>query len=244
MNKRGEREGYGVASFAREGEERGERLVLQMTDRSGKRKEENALRSLLQLLHFQRYSLFSLLSSLSSFLFIFFLLSCDGTQYEFSSRHSYLVLDNNAHQDPTLASAMTPYSGVFVAITLKNKGGAQYYQFTSNQGQSSESIFNAIDQRRTVLLGMNQGLIVGYSTWSDLTFYAYDRECPNCFNPDVVPIRSKALQMSSTGIATCQSCHRKYDLNSGGIVVDGDKGDKLVRYRAGTTGAYGVLNVN
>ena len=230
MNKRGERR-----------EERGERLVLQMTDRSGKRKEENTLRS---LLHLQRYSLFSLLSSLSSFLFIFFLLSCDGTQYEFSSRHSYLVLDNNAHQDPTLASAMTPYSGVFVAITLKNKGGAQYYQFTSNQGQSSESIFNAIDQRRTVLLGMNQGLIVGYSTWSDLTFYAYDRECPNCFNPDVVPIRSKALQMSSTGIATCQSCHRKYDLNSGGIVVDGDKGDKLVRYRAGTTGAYGVLNVN
>lgn len=174
----------------------------------------------------------------------FLLFSCGDSQYEYSSRHSYLVLDNSAHQDPTLASAMTPYSGVFVAITLKNKGGAQYYQFTSNQGQSSESIFNAIDQRRTVLLGMNQGLIVGYSTWSDLTFYAYDRECPNCFNPDVVPIRSKALQMSSTGIATCQSCHRKYDLNSGGIVVDGDKGDKLVRYRAGTTGAYGVLNVN
>ena len=177
------------------------------------------------------------------------ILSCDGTQYEFSSRHSYLVLDNNAHQDPTLASAMTPYSGVFVAITLKNKGGAQYFQFTSNQGQSSESIFNAYD--RTVLLGMNQGLIVGYSTWSDLTFYAYDRECPNCFNPDVVPIRSKALQMSSTGIATCPSCHRKYDLNSGGIIVEGDKGDKLVRYRAwisyssaGTTGPYGVLNVN
>ena len=231
---------------------RREGVALQKADRSGGRKGENTLRS---LLHFQRYSLSSLLSipskarppvafPLSSLLLIFFLLSCDGTQYEFSSRHSYLVLDNSAHQDPTLASAMTPYSGVFVAITLKNKGGAQYYQFTSNQGQSSESIFNAIDQRRTVLLGMNQGLIVGYSTWSDLTFYAYDRECPNCFNPDVVPIRSKALQMSSSGIATCQSCHRKYDLNSGGIIVDGDKGDKLVRYRAGTTGAYGVLNVN
>ncbi len=35
---------------------------------------------------------------------------------------------------------------------------------------------------------------------------------------------------------------QKYEI--GGIVVDGDKGDKLVRYRAGTTGAYGVLNVN
>ena len=172
------------------------------------------------------------------------ILSCGDSQYEYSSRHSYLVLDNSAHQDPTLASAMTPYSGVFVAITLKNKGGAQYFQFTSNQGQSTESIFNAIDQRRTVLLGMNEGLIVGYSQWSDLTFYAYDRECPNCFDPDVVPIRSKALEMSTAGIATCKVCHRKYDLNSGGFIVEGDKGDKLVRYRAGTTGAYGVLNVN
>ena len=170
--------------------------------------------------------------------------SCGETQYEYSSRRSNLVFDNNIHKDPTLASAMTPYSGVFVAITLKDKGGAQYFQFTSNQGQTTESIFNAIDQRRTILLGMNEGLIVGYTTWNDLTFYAYDRECPNCFNPDAIPVRSKALQMSSTGIATCSSCHRKYDMNSGGIIVEGDKGDKLVRYRAGTTGSFGVLNVN
>ena len=172
------------------------------------------------------------------------LASCDGAQYEYSSRRSYLVIDNSVHQDPTLASAMTPYSGVFTAITVVNNGGAQYFKFTSNQGQTTQSIFNAIDQRRTVVLGMNQGLIVGYTVWADLTFYAYDRECPNCFEPEAIPVRSKALQMSSSGIATCQTCHRKYDLNSGGIIVEGDKGEKLVRYRAGTTGAYGVLNVN
>lgn len=172
------------------------------------------------------------------------LASCDGAQYEYSSRRSYLVIDNSVHQDPTLASAMTPYSGVFTAITVVNNGGAQYFKFTSNQGQTTQSIFNAIDQRRTIVLGMNQGLIVGYTVWADLTFYAYDRECPNCFEPEAIPVRSKALQMSSSGIATCQTCHRKYDLNSGGIIVEGDKGEKLVRYRAGTTGAYGVLNVN
>ena len=190
------------------------------------------------------YPLSSLLFNTFPFLLLFLLVSCGDTQYEYSSRRCFLVIDNAVHQDATLASAMTPYTGTFVAITVVINGGAQYFKFTSNQGQTTQSIFNGIDQRRTLLLGMNQGLIVGYSTWSDLTFYAYDRECPNCFSPDAVPVRSKALQMSSAGIATCQTCHRKYDLNSGGIIVEGDKGDKLVRYRANTTGPFGVLNVN
>ena len=81
---------------------------------------------------------------------------------------------------------MTPYSGVFTTVTHTMRGGARYFVFTSNQGTSSEKIFNSIDQKRTLKLGMNNG----------------------------------------------------------GNIVKGDGGNKLTRYRASTTGPYGVLSVN
>ena len=102
---------------------------------------------------------------------------CGDTQNEFSGHRCYLVIDNNVHQDPTLAAAMTPYTGVFTTITLANHGGAQYFRFVSSQQTSSESIFNAIDARRTLMLGMNDGLIVGFGMLADPpVFYAFDRE--------------------------------------------------------------------
>jgi len=170
---------------------------------------------------------------------------CGDTQNEFSGHRCYLVIDNNVHQDPTLAAAMTPYTGVFTTITLANHGGAQYFRFVSSQQTSSESIFNAIDARRTLMLGMNDGLIVGFGMLADPpVFYAFDRECPNCYDDSRVPIRSYALQVASNGIATCKACQRQYDLNNGGIIASGNAGQKLIRYRASTTGAYGVLSVN
>jgi len=173
------------------------------------------------------------------------LTSCGDTQYEYSSRTCYFVFDNSVHNDATLAAAMTPYSGVFTQVTLATHGGANYFVFQSNQGNSSEAIYNAIDSRRTQILGMNQGLIVGYGSLSDpLVFYAFDRECPNCFDPDAIPIRSHPLQMDTRGIATCSLCKRSYDLNNGGIITQGEAGNKLTRYRASTTGPYGVISVN
>ena len=171
--------------------------------------------------------------------------SCDDVQNEFTSQHCYFVFDNTAHQDATLASAMTPYSGIFVTVTTTMRGGASYFRFQSNQGTSSEAIFNAIDQKRTVQLGMNNGLIVGYGLLSDPpVFYAFDRECPNCYDDDIVPVRSFPLQTTSNGKARCQTCQREYDMNNGGNIVSGDGGQKLTRYRAATTGPYGVISVN
>lgn len=173
------------------------------------------------------------------------LLSCGDTQSEFTSRRCYLVIDNATHLDPTLAAAMTPYSGVFVTITQTMKGGARYFCFSSNQQTSSKSIFNAIDDKRTVIMGQNDGLIVGYGVLTDpLLFYAYDRECPNCYNDAVVPVRSYPLQTTANGLAECWNCKRRYDMTNGGNIVNGDSGNKLTRYRAATTGPYGVLSVN
>lgn len=174
--------------------------------------------------------------------------TCKNTEYEFSSKPCYFIFDNSTHNDPTLAAAMTPYSGTFVTVTITFKGGVRHFKFTSNQGTSSEKPFDGIDERRSLVLGMNEGIIVGYGNLNDtngnLIFYAYDRECPNCFSSEALPVKSFPLQTNSAGIATCNTCKRKYDMNNGGILAEGEKGNKMVRYRASTTGPYGRLAVN
>jgi hypothetical protein len=135
--------------------------------------------------------------------------------------------------------------GIFCLIKSEAQSGATYFSFTNNTGQSSQSILNAIDQRRTNIIGYNNGVIVGYGNLDyPAVFYAFDKECPNCFDPKALPVRSKPLSMSSNGIATCKVCQRQYNMNSGGNVVAGDNGHKMTRYRASTTGPYGILAVN
>ncbi|MBR5689052.1 MAG: hypothetical protein IKX17_01175, partial [Prevotella sp.] len=79
--------------------------------------------------------------------------SCGDTQSEFTPQRCYFVFENDKHQDATLASAMTPHTGVFTTVTHTMRGSARYFVFNSNQGTSSEKIFNAIDQKRTLQLG-------------------------------------------------------------------------------------------
>lgn len=185
----------------------------------------------------------SLLPLLLTPLLLLIPISCGDVQREYSTKPCYFVFDNLVHNDATIASAMTPYSGVFTTVTHTMRGGAHYFVFTSNQGTSSEKIFNAIDLRRTLKLGMNNGLIVGYGKQTDPIFYAYDRECPNCFDDSRVPIRSHPLQMTSNGMAVCKTCHREYDMNYGGHIIKGDGGKKMERYPASTSGPNGELKI-
>ena len=172
------------------------------------------------------------------------LVACDKAENEYTSRTCYLVIDNSVHQDATLAAAMTRYSNVFATVSIIFESGAQYFYFQSNQGGTpTKSIFNAIDRRRTFRVGMNNGVIVGYGSLEG-RFYAYDRECPNCFNPNAIPVKSYPLNVATNGIASCNNCRRKYDLNIGGILVEGDYGSKMTHYRSGSTGPYGNLSVN
>ena len=56
--------------------------------------------------------------------------------FTFSGYPCYLVIDNSIHQDPTLASAMSPTSpGVFCQISADEV--KHQYQLTNNYGQSS-----------------------------------------------------------------------------------------------------------
>ena len=172
--------------------------------------------------------------------------SCGDTENEFTIGVCLLVIDNATHQDPTLASAMNANApGTFCLVKKETKNGATYFTFTNNAGLSSSKIQNAIDQRRSSIIGYNNGIIVGFGALSNpATFYAYDHECPNCFDPNAIPMKSRPLSMSSSGQATCAVCHRQYDLNNNGFISSGEAGKRLTRYRANTTGPFGVLSVN
>lgn len=170
--------------------------------------------------------------------------SCGEAEFEYSSAPCYLIIDNSLHQDATLASALTQYSGTYVTITIITKSGARYFSFTNNVGKHTESIFNAYDERRSLILGYNGGLIVGYGNSIDGILYAFDRECPNCFDPNMLTLKSRPLSVSENGIATCSYCKRQYNLNIGGFICKGDKGKKMTKYNCPPTKPYGILSVN
>ncbi len=171
--------------------------------------------------------------------------SCNDSQYEYSSYPCYIVVDNSIFLDATLASAMNSLSpGVFCMIQKTMSGGAEQFSFSTNAGLSSTQVFTAKEQRLNLVFGMNNGVIVGFGNLDyPATFYAYDRECPNCFDSEAVPVRSKPLSMETNGHATCAVCERVYDMNNRGYVIEGEGGNPLTRYPASTTGPYGVLTV-
>ncbi|KXB48407.1 hypothetical protein HMPREF1870_00455 [Bacteroidales bacterium KA00344] len=167
------------------------------------------------------------------------LFACGDTEDLYSRHFCRLFFDNSIYNDATLATAMTPNSGAFVTITIVGK----QYVFTSNQGLSSKVNITAKEEQMVAVLGMNNGIIVGYGTSIPSKFYAYDRECPNCFDVNALPVRSYKLTVSDFGTATCAHCHRQYNMNNGGMVSKGDNGKKLTLYYATTTGPYGKLNI-
>lgn len=173
--------------------------------------------------------------------------SCGEENYKYSSYHCNLSIDNSTHLDQTLNSALNAMSpGVFCKISYTISNGATYFVFTNDQGVSSKSIFNAIDARLQSQkhIGLNNGLIVGYGNLSDpAEFYAYDAECPNCFSPNAIPIKSYPLSINHNGIAVCNNCKRQYNMNTGGNCIN-NTGNGLTAYRASTTGANGRLYVN
>ena len=175
-------------------------------------------------------------------------LSCTGDA-TFSRHPCYLVIDNSTHMDASLASAMNSIStGVF--CTIVDNEAKKTFSFTTSAGLSSTIRWDQKDEYRTRTLGMNDALIVGFGSLTG-EFYAFDRECPVCFDSEAIPVISKPLKVSNDGIATCSVCHRRWNMNTGGNYVgmtDGDATDtggvdNLTRYRAGTTGPYGVLSV-
>lgn len=175
------------------------------------------------------------------------IVSCDTADTEYSQESCYFVFDNSVHQDPTLASAMNPSApGTFCRITESQKSGATIFSFANNQGSTSTQTANAIDMQRARKLGQQKGIIVGFGN-GDITnpiFYAYDNQCPNCMTTS--GLQNYQLTLTDTGTASCAKCGRTYDMNNGGYETSGRDSEytRLIRYRASTTGAYGILSVS
>jgi hypothetical protein len=154
------------------------------------------------------------------------------------------------HNDPTLNSALNASSrGVFCLISENTRAGVRYLVFENNLGQTSKQQETAEEVEAKFILGLNNGIIVGFQTLNtdgaNGGFVAYDVQCPNCVsrtnntaNPNF------RVTMESSGIATCSKCDKKYDMNNGGIILNGEEGDRgLDKYVASTSGPFGVVSV-
>lgn len=183
---------------------------------------------------------------LSSFLFS----ACEA-ENEYSTWPCRFAYDNSVHQEATLASVMdVNVPGMFCLITESVRGGVKYLNFKTNYGSASSMAETEAEKRAEYILGLNNGIIVGFQNamlddFGNAKFVAYDVQCPNCvrqYNNTANP--NYGVSMNDKGIATCGKCGRKYDLNSGGILQNGQEGDTgLEKYAANTTGPYGHLSV-
>ncbi|MBR4921333.1 MAG: hypothetical protein IKZ62_08465 [Prevotella sp.] len=179
-----------------------------------------------------------------------FLLSC-GAEQEYSSWPCRFIYDNSIHLDATLSTAMNYSSrGVFCKITTSSTGGVKYYNFVNNDGLSSQQRETALEKEGHYRLGLNEGIIVGFQTLNteggNGGFAAYDLQCPNCVRKENNTANPNyPVKMDSKGLATCTKCGKQYDLNNGGLILNGEKGDVgLERYRrASATGPQGTLSV-
>ena len=157
-----------------------------------------------------------------------FLGSCGESEFEYSSHRVRLVYDNSLHLDATLSVSMNAMApGTFCRVSVSGN----YFTFTNSHGQSSRQPMTSVEQQRLPILGVNNesGVIVGFGLLSDPpVFYAYDAQCPNCYENDSRP--RYLLSMTSDGKAKCSRCGRTYDMNNSGIIIDGGPGEKLYRY--------------
>ena len=176
------------------------------------------------------------------YLFTFLLLACQA-EGEYSTWPCRFGYDNAIHQDATLATAMNVASrGVYCRIYESGS----FYVFENNQNMKSQKPKTEQERLANQVLGLNNGIIVGFQTFNQTPnggFVAYDVQCPNCVRKENNYLNPKfAVSMGSDGIATCGKCGKKYDLNNGGIIQNGQEGDVgLEKYLATTTGPYGYL---
>lgn len=126
---------------------------------------------------------------------------------------------------PPLQGALNGF-GEYCAIWAD----ANYYHFSSLTSTAQVNRTALSVYQTYICIG---GFIVGRSALNDIgsaeyPVVCYDRACPNCWSSDNI---AKAMRIEENGHAVCDRCHRTYDMNNEGLIVEGDKGRKLIRYR-------------
>lgn len=121
-------------------------------------------------------------------------------------------------------ASIYPYNavhGLGQYIIITQSGGKHSYKVRYYEGsgetEKTEQLTAIQIQQGTFHYGLG-GLIIGRpSAMSDGNIYAFDLACPKC------ELRSRKLTVTQPiGQAHCTKCSSKYDLNSGGIPIEGD----------------------
>ena len=157
----------------------------------------------------------------------FALVSCDATvESEYSRLRAFLRVTPVTAATPLFEAVNNP--GIFCKVTLD---GAHYI-FTRQNGTSTQLNITAVGANYARMQSIyNQGFIVGTPSQTDINtgqFYqvAFDIVCPNCYESSI----AKMLTLQGEE-AVCPRCGRTYSLANKGIVIKGEKGRKLHRYR-------------
>ena len=127
-------------------------------------------------------------------------------------------------------ASIYPYNivqGLGQYITITRSGGTAYkvrYQEGHEEVEKTENLTAIQLQQGTLHYGLG-GLIIGTPSAFDGNKWAFDLACPKC---DLVNRRVTIEQ--PIGQAYCKECSCRWDLNSGGIPIEGDT-RPLWRYR-------------
>lgn len=147
----------------------------------------------------------------------------------YSGYHANFIFDGTIHPYNQARS-----SGQFICV----RRGANIGQFrlTDARGNTTvEQIPEIYMQQGVFHYGLG-GLIIGTpSAYGEGALMVYDWACPNC---ELEKYRVSIDYVM--GYATCSKCGVKFDLNSGGIAIEG-KSDPLMRYRVIDNGSMVIV---
>lgn len=162
--------------------------------------------------------------------------SCTETDSLYCNFPARLVIDN-AYQAPALYTACNSL-GEFCYTTID---GQKIYFHGSKETSAINLV--ALNNYNSIVLGLG-GLIIGKPSLpeigkSESQVMCFDLNCPNCYE-QYGGITKRLLLDGST--ARCKGCNRTYDLNSQGIVSQGESGRPLFRYRVSYVGSALVVS--
>lgn len=172
--------------------------------------------------------------------------SCDQENIvnEYSNGQCYLTYYGDRTPLQPLNAAIGGINTFCIIWEAPGPSQTSYYLNANLPGQEMEKVLvnSQSTLQRPIQLGKDnsKGIIIGRSSMQNGDIYVYDRVCPNCFTQHRNTKYIVQFDKNASNV-TCSSCHRTYGLLNGGVVVNGDNGEKLLRYRAYCNGT--TLNI-
>ena len=150
--------------------------------------------------------------------------AADDVESVYARRYAYFEYNKATSVQPLNSALNGP--GHYCCIYLQGNN----LMFTSLTNSYPDPVTAQALYQRFVSV---DGFIVGLSNVTDMIsgvtpVLCFDRVCRNCYEQSSI---TRPVSLQENGRAHCSRCNRTYDLNNLGIVVDGEKGSKLYRYR-------------